>query len=86
MTQGMRGLGIDFVGGVNVSMTVESNGKRAPMAVRVVMLRAGGGLGTVTVTDEGAAGHRPDLDGIDLVATVRAAAKNLLAIFGLTPP
>lgn len=80
-------LGADFfVRGVSISMTVESNGTNVPMAIRVVMLRAGGGLATMTVGREGRAGSRPDLDGIDLVPTVRAAGRSFLASFGLTPP
>ena len=79
-------LGLDFVGGVSIAMTVESDGKRVPMAIRVLSLRVGGGLVTMTVTGEGSRGTLQDLDALDLVATVRAAAQSFRASFGLGPP
>jgi hypothetical protein len=74
-------LGVGFVDGVSISMKVESNGQSRRVAVRVVSFVLGGGLGTVTVTGTAPAGERPDLDAIDLAASVRAAAKNFIAIF-----
>jgi hypothetical protein len=79
-------LGVDFIGGASIAMTVESNGRSVPMAIRVISVRAGGGLVTMTVSGEGSRGSRPNLDAFDVVVTVRSAAKNLLASFGLAPP
>jgi hypothetical protein len=79
-------LGVEFVGGVTIAMTVESDGKRVPMTIRVVSIRAGGGLVTMTVTGEGPRGSRQVLDALDLAGTVRAAAQKFRASFGLGPP
>jgi hypothetical protein len=73
-------LGVEFVGGVTIAMEVEGNGQSGPVTLRVVSVRAGGGLGTVTVI-ESPAGRRPAVGAMDLAATVRTAVQNLLGIF-----
>jgi hypothetical protein len=71
-------LGLNFVGGAEVSITENRGGTRTPVALRFVCLGAGGGFVCVTVS----AGDAQRLDTIDLAPTMRAAAKDLLATFG----
>ena len=72
-------LRVGFVGGAEVSMAEKRGGVTTPVVLRFVCLGTGGGFVCLTVT----AADAQRLDTIDLVPTVRAAAKNLLATFGL---
>jgi hypothetical protein len=51
------------------------------VAIRIVVYRAGGGIGILTVSEEGEQGAAPELDAVELGPTVRAAVENFLATF-----
>jgi hypothetical protein len=72
-------LRLSFLGGAEVSMTEKRDDVTTPVTLRFVCLGAGGGLVCLTETADDA----QRLDTIDLAPTVRAAAKNLLATFGM---
>jgi hypothetical protein len=72
-------LRVDFVGGADVSMMEQRGDLATPVALRFVCLGAGGGLVCLTETADDA----QRLDTIDLAPTVRAAARNFLATFGM---
>jgi hypothetical protein len=72
-------LRLGFVGGADVSMTESRNGVPTAVALRVVCLGFGGGFVCMTLTADNAR----RFDDLDLAPTVRTAAKDFLATFGM---
>lgn len=75
-------LRVTEVAGVDISTTFDRDGQQVPVVLRVVSVRAGGGLTTIILTSTAAGDPAQALAAIDLAPVVRAAAQDLLDIFG----
>jgi hypothetical protein len=64
-----------FVEGVDVTFTKTSKGSSIPVTMRMITFGAGGLMSTVTLI-----GSTEELDAIDLITTVQAAAKSFVAM------
>jgi hypothetical protein len=72
---------LEFVQGIEITLTTRNDGGPEPVTIRVVNYGGGGVVGVLTVVGTGADANTATLDALDLATVVQTAATHLLSMF-----